>query len=314
MDVEFKAKASEFAALLVILPAYCNCCNSPSSFHLLTHRPFDKRIDLFAAALLGFRRRLVTTMLLFTVLATLLCSTLVDAVQAPVKSTDALQQCQSLGYCNNPALEIGEEPEFRPTIRASPSGGVKLSLAVKSNQRLTFLVRTEDYLVTWVIKGPDDECPWEITSIRGTVSFKDSTGSSDSCSGKTGRDVSVTVDVKRKNVELADVTDGSCKRPIKLGACDYALPDSASIPNFDVWTLSISAPDSPDPSASIELKGAFVVYNAPDTTTSMTTANVNGAGNGTTHTPGNHTTPHNSTAHVGLSITTYALIVVSALL
>ncbi|KAH7698112.1 hypothetical protein AAVH_34799, partial [Aphelenchoides avenae] len=246
-------------------------------------------------------------MLLFTVLATLLCSPLVDARQAPVDSTEALTLCQSQQKCNNPALDI-DEGTFFPTIKAS--GVDNLKLAVKSKRPLVFTVRAENYAVVWEITRPaHDECVWKIGTERdGTVTFKDyspsKTVTGDSCFGSTGRDVSVTVDVKGKNVELADVTDGSCKKPIKLSACDYTLPDSTSIPDFDVWTLTISASGDADPAAIIKLKDAYVVYEAPDPTTPMTPGN-NVTLNGTTIEPNSttHKPDASTTADVGLSWT-----------
>ncbi|KAH7726814.1 hypothetical protein AAVH_05701 [Aphelenchoides avenae] len=250
-------------------------------------------------------------MLLFTVLATLLCSSLVDAHLARVNTSAALEQCLNQKECNKAALEINPTT-FNPTIKASPLGGVNLNVTVKSNQPLVFPVRAEDYVVTWVITRPGDKCLWEISSSKGTVTFKDhlpsEPGTKDGCIGETGRDVSVTIDVKGKNVVVADVTDGSCKKPIKLGACEYSSPDSKSMPGWDIWTFSINQSES-DPNAlraNITLKNAYVVYDEPEPT--MTTAN---AFNGTTTSnittatlnPGASTTPD-----VGLGAMTWGFI------
>ncbi|KAH7695091.1 hypothetical protein AAVH_37854, partial [Aphelenchoides avenae] len=85
------------------------------------------------------------TMLLFTVLATLLCSSLVDGLKARVDSAEALKLCHSEGICNNDALDINPSTFF-PTIKAS--GVDNLNLAVKKDQPLTLPIKAEKDRVT----------------------------------------------------------------------------------------------------------------------------------------------------------------------
>ncbi|KAH7723556.1 hypothetical protein AAVH_09035 [Aphelenchoides avenae] len=286
------------------------------AFKFRLHIDFSgKRIDLFTAALLRFRRRLVTTMLLFTVLATLLCSSLVDARKAPVDSPDALALCRSQPKCNNPAVQI-DEGTFRPTIKAS--GGVSLTLAVESNQPLTLPIKAEKDQVTWEITRPDsDKCLWKIRSDDGTVKFEEWTPGKEEpelrapCNGKVGRDVDISI--RSTGTRYSVDVKGKCDFPPPSGtlsACDYAPPDSTSSPGWQIWRLSVSASPT-DSTASITLKDAYVVYNAPDPTT--ITANASFDGNVTTIHPNSTTIPHNlngsTTAEVGFGSTTeYALL------
>ncbi|KAH7723106.1 hypothetical protein AAVH_09362 [Aphelenchoides avenae] len=259
-------------------------------------------------------------MLVFTVLATLLCSSLVDALKVPVNTPVALAQCLNMKkpYCNNPAVEINKETEFHPIVKAP--GGVSLELAVESNKRLTFPVHADTYKVVWEIRHPDDDkCKWEINSDgEGTVTFREKLQSEEKnkivCDGS---DTNFEINVEGTDIVVSATASKSCtpSSPVKLSACNYARPDSVTIPDWDIWALSVSASKDSNQAARIKLENAFVVYDAPDPTTT-TNATVNG--NVTTHDPNSTTTTHKpfacNTAEVGLGTMTYALIGVCGLL
>ncbi|KAH7695551.1 hypothetical protein AAVH_37387, partial [Aphelenchoides avenae] len=193
-------------------------------------------------------------MLLFIVLATLLCSSLVDALKAPVNSAEALKECLNLKQlsCKNTALEIKEDEKFHPTIKVS--GVEKLKLAVQSSEPLTFQVHSEKYQVRWKVTYPGN-CWWNIVSDNdGTVKFQEMMGTEKkdygSCDADVGSDVDIAVDISGRSVEF----NGKCKKSEKVKLeCEYAPLDSASLPDYDVWTLSISATDKPNPAARIKL-------------------------------------------------------------
>ncbi|KAH7726942.1 hypothetical protein AAVH_05829 [Aphelenchoides avenae] len=225
-------------------------------------------------------------MVLFTVLATLLCSSLVDARLTPVKTPEALTLCQSQPDCKNPAVDIS--PAFYPIVKA-PASKVNVRLAVESNQRLTFPVKADK--ATWEIKGPSDKCSWKIISDgQGGFFFREWLGQEKKaekyCDGTDVR-YTVYVDDGQFLVDATSTSGEFCKEssPKKLG-CEYTPPDSASIPDMDVWTLSISSSDTAS-GVSITLEDAYFIYYQLETTTTMLTTNGNGTGNDTTTNPSN---------------------------
>ncbi|KAH7699209.1 hypothetical protein AAVH_33686 [Aphelenchoides avenae] len=257
-------------------------------------------------------------MLVFTVLATLLCSSLVDARKALVNTSAALEQCRSREpYCNNAALEITKATEFRPTINAapllktSPPDRVNLSLAVKINQPLVFPMRVGS---VWEITRPDDKCLWIISSLVGTVRFEERIPGKGSirtlCDGEVGRDVDIAMrrTGSRYSVDFKGTCDNKPSSKELSAACNYAPPDSTSIPGWDVWTLSVSASNDTNKEASIMLKDAYVVYDEPEPTTTTH----NGTFNGTTTSNITATTDNagaSTTQEVGYGATTFFAIV-----
>lgn len=108
----------------------------------------------------------------------------------------------------------------------------------------------------WKITHPRDKCLWEIDSDSIAVAFREIAGSepisSLFCSVGLGSDVDISVRTKGTE-NFVDAT-GKCDiKPRVLGACEYAMPDSDSIPGWDIWTISVSASKTSDSSASIAL-------------------------------------------------------------
>ena len=67
------------------------------------------------------------------------------------------------------------------------------------------------------------------------------------CDGDTKRVVTIAVAISG-TVEVS----GGCNTPGTLNlACEYAAPDSVTIPDWDIWALTISSKSDPIPSMTL---------------------------------------------------------------
>ncbi|KAH7701516.1 hypothetical protein AAVH_31352 [Aphelenchoides avenae] len=207
-------------------------------------------------------------MLLFTVLATLLCSSLVDAHLARVDSSDALKQCQGERDCSNPALEIDSQT-FSPIIKASPPGEEELRLAVESKQSLAFPVHAGDYPVTWEITRHNDKCLWEIRSDGGgSVTFKEK------LDGATTEDSYMSCGGKDPGT---DYLQHDRSKPIPLDGNgilpETAICESKSIRMVDEKQVAAAEAQNPAPGeAPTELKSQEITNKGPDGTSTQPAA------------------------------------------